>query len=100
MTRGLNSPATIATTAPLLGVLASCFGIASAFKGCGGEKWTCLAGTVEGLSEALIPTAFGLAVAIVASLGYRSLRACVDRFEVEMRNLSTQLLNCLILAHR
>jgi biopolymer transport protein ExbB/TolQ len=96
MKRGLGSLASIASTALSLGFFGSCIGIVSAFKGCGGEKWACLAATVEGVSEGLVPTALGLAVAIPAWVSYRYLSNCVAAFEVEMENASAELLDRML----
>jgi biopolymer transport protein ExbB/TolQ len=96
MKRGLGSLASIASTALFLGFFGTCIGIMFAFQGCSGEKWACLAATVKGISEGLAPTALGLMVAIPAWWGYRYLSNCVDAFEVEMENISGQLLDCLL----
>jgi biopolymer transport protein ExbB len=98
--RGLGSLASIASTALSLGFFGSCIGIVSAFKGCGGQKWACLAATVEGVSEGLVPTALGLVVAIPAWVGHRYLSNCVAAFEVEMETASAELLDRLLPARR
>jgi biopolymer transport protein ExbB/TolQ len=95
MKRGLGSLASIACTALTLGFFGTCIGIASVFTGCAGEKWACLAATVEGTSEGLVPTALGLVVAVPAWVGYRYLSNCVAAFEVEMENASAELLDRL-----
>jgi biopolymer transport protein ExbB/biopolymer transport protein TolQ len=100
MKKGLGSLASIASTALFLGFFGTCIGTVFAFKGCGGDKWTCLAATVEGISEGLVPTALGLIVAIPAWWGYRYLSNCVDAFEVEMENASAELLDRLLLKRR
>jgi biopolymer transport protein ExbB/TolQ len=100
MKRGLGSLASIASTALALGFFGTSIGIASAFKGCGGEKWACLAATVEGISEGLVPTALGLAVAVPAWVGYRYLSNCVAAFEVEMESASAELLDRLLPGRR
>jgi biopolymer transport protein TolQ len=100
MKRGLAGLASIASTALFLGFFGTCIGMVLAFRGCGGEKWACLAATVEGISEALTPTALGLIVAVPACWGYRYLSNCMVAFEMEMENASAELLDRLFLARR
>jgi biopolymer transport protein ExbB/TolQ len=97
MKRGLSSLGSIASTAPFVGFFGTWIGIVSVFKGCGGDQWTCLAATFEGISEALMPAALGLAVAILTLWGYRYLSNRVDAFKVEMEGVSADLLNYLSL---
>jgi len=82
MKRGLNSLATIASTAPLVGFYGTCIGIVSAFKGCGGEKWACIAATVWGIAEGLVPAAIGVFAAIPAWWGYRYLPSNTRKTEL------------------
>jgi biopolymer transport protein ExbB/TolQ len=48
-----------------------------------------------GLSEALVPAAFGVMVALVALWSYRYLVAEVEAFDSEMENASLQLIDQL-----
>ena len=91
MARGLSGLATVAATAPFVGMTGTVWGIFNSFPGCGGEKWTCMAAIVERLSESIMPAAFGLAAAITASWGYKYLRARMVDFDIEMRNAARDL---------
>ena len=93
--KGLNSLATIASTAPWIGVLATVMGIPSAFVGCAGEAWTCRAAVVIRLSISIWPTALSVIVALAALCFYKYLRAKVETFDSEMHNASLGLLNDL-----
>jgi biopolymer transport protein ExbB len=80
--RGLPLLATIASSAPFVGLLGTVFGIITAFtkmadptKGGGG-----LATVSAGIAEALLTTAVGLAVAIVAVWFYNYFAAKLDEF--------------------
>ena len=53
---------------------------------------------MQGLSEALIPTALGLLVAVPAYWGYKHLSHEVEVFHVEMENTSLESMNYL--SHR
>jgi biopolymer transport protein ExbB len=82
--RFLDALGTIASIAPLLGLLGTVTGIIKAFNainegGMGDPRM--LSG---GIAEALITTAAGLCVAIPALIGYKYLRRRVDRIVVDM----------------
>lgn len=89
--RFLNTLGTIASVAPLLGLLGTVTGIIKAFNaitqgGMGDPRM--LSG---GISEALITTAAGLLVAIPALIAYRYLRGRVERIVVDMEKDAIQL---------
>lgn len=82
--RGLPLLATIASSAPFVGLFGTVFGIITAFeqmadpsKGGGG-----LATVSAGIAEALLTTAVGLAVAIVAVWFYNYFASKLDEFGV------------------
>jgi biopolymer transport protein ExbB/TolQ len=95
MKRGLNSLATIASIAPLVGLGGTLIGMVSSFQGVDGERSALMAAYTERLSESLIPTALGLLVAIPAFLAYRYFRSELELMDVEMQNMSLQLTNWL-----
>jgi biopolymer transport protein ExbB/TolQ len=95
MKRGVDSLATIASTAPWLGLFGTLVGIVYAFGGCGGDKGTCMAATARGLSESLVPAALGLIVALVAMWGYKYLLTELEAFDLDMEAASLQLVNTL-----
>ncbi|MGH8263165.1 MAG: MotA/TolQ/ExbB proton channel family protein [Steroidobacterales bacterium] len=81
---------TIASIAPLLGLLGTVTGIIRAFNDLalkGGGDPRILSG---GIAEALITTAAGLLVAIPALVGYRYLRGRVEGLVVEMEKEAMQ----------
>jgi len=82
---------TIGSSAPFIGLFGTVVGIIKAFQnmaatGAGG--FTVVAG---GISEALIATAFGLAVAIVALMFYNYFQSRVERIEAMLRIHSARL---------
>ena len=99
MKRGLSGLATIACTAPLVGMFGTVIGIFDAFKGCGASRWVCLAATIEGICEALVTTALGLLVAVPATWCYNYLSSRMELFEVEMDLASLELVSYLVLHH-
>jgi biopolymer transport protein ExbB/TolQ len=62
--RGLSTLATIASTAPFVGLFGTEIGILDAFKGCEGSRQYCLSATAAGIAEALLTTALGMLVAV------------------------------------
>ena len=93
--RFLNSLGTIASISPLLGLLGTVSGIINSFKavmlgGMGDPRM--LAG---GISEALVTTAGGLAVAIPAFIAYRYLRGKVERIVIDMEKIAVQFADSL-----
>ena len=89
--RFLNTLGTIAAVSPLLGLLGTVLGMIKVFSvitdigvGSPGE----LAG---GISQALITTAAGIAVAIPSLMFYRYFRGKVDQLVVEMEQESIKL---------
>ena len=93
--RFLNTLGTIASISPLLGLLGTVTGIIRAFNavmlgGMGDPRL--LAG---GISEALITTAGGLAVAIPSFIAFRYLRGKVERIVVEMEKIAVNFADSL-----
>ena len=93
--RFLNSLGTIASISPLLGLLGTVTGIIRAFNavmlgGMGDPRM--LAG---GISEALITTAGGLAVAIPSFIAYRYLRGKVERIVIDMEKIAVKFADSL-----
>ncbi len=98
MKRGLNSLASIAATAPFVGIFGTVFGIANSFTGVDGEKSAILAALEQSLSESLLPTELGLLVAMLAFCSYKYFAARLEDCDAEMRSASLQLLNELAVA--
>jgi biopolymer transport protein ExbB len=93
--RFLNSLGTIASISPLLGLLGTVSGIINSFKavmlgGMGDPRM--LAG---GISEALVTTAGGLAVAIPSFIAYRYLRGKVERIVIDMEKIAVKFADSL-----
>lgn len=91
--RGLSGLATIGATAPFVGLFGTVVGILNAFKGIATSKATGLAAVAGGISEALVTTAIGLAVAIPAVMMFNYLNSRVEAFDVEMDNSSSELID-------
>ena len=96
--KGVGSLATIATTAPFIGLFGTVIGIINAFRGmstgAGG-----IAAVSGGIAEALVTTALGLFVAIPAAWMFNYFTQMLERFSVEMSNSSSELVDFFIKKH-
>jgi biopolymer transport protein ExbB len=93
MKRGLGTLATVGATAPFVGLLGTVVGIINAFRGmktAGGGDISAIAG---GIAEALITTAIGLFVAILAVWFYNYFTNKADMVSIEMSNASSELVD-------
>jgi biopolymer transport protein ExbB/TolQ len=95
MGKHLSGLASIAATAPFVGLFGTSIGIVNSFRGSDGDKSTILAALTGLLSESLVPTALSLLVAIVAWCGYQYFTTRMEAFKVEMKNGSSELLTYL-----
>lgn len=91
--RGLGALATIANTAPFVGLFGTTFGIINSFKSMASAESGGLAAIAGGISEALITTAFGLFVAVPAVWFFNYFSNRVETFGVDMNNSMLELLD-------
>jgi biopolymer transport protein ExbB/biopolymer transport protein TolQ len=94
--KGLGNLATISTTAPFVGLFGTVVGIINAFRGMAISGSGGLGAVSAGIAEALATTAFGLFVAVPAVWMYNVFLNKVERFNVEMSNASSQLIDYFI----
>ncbi len=97
--RGLGGLATIGATAPFIGLFGTVVGIINAFRGMAITGSGGLGAVSAGIAEALVTTAFGLFVAIPAVWLYNYFLNQVERFQVEMANSSSELVDFFIKKH-
>jgi biopolymer transport protein ExbB/TolQ len=92
--RGVGGLATIATTAPFIGLFGTVIGIMHAFEDIAGASGAGGFATVsQGIAEALAATALGLLVAIPAAWMYNYLSGRIDRLNAEMETSSSELMD-------
>ncbi|HEX7150749.1 MAG TPA: MotA/TolQ/ExbB proton channel family protein [Thermoanaerobaculia bacterium] len=96
MKKGLGNLATISTTAPFIGLFGTVLGIITAFQGMALSGSGGLGAVSAGIAEALGATALGLFVAVPAVWMYNYFLNKVERFQVEMSNSSSQLIDYFI----
>ena len=86
----VGSLKSIAFTAPYLGLVGTCEGILSAFGGIGMQKDAARAMITMRMALALIPTAAGIPVAILATYSYNYLRTRIDLLAGEVFDAGQQ----------
>ena len=81
---GLPNLAVISSVAPFVGLFGTVWGIMSSFAAIAQAQDTSLATVAPGIAELLAATAYGLAAAIPASIGYNRIGAAYARLGQEM----------------
>jgi biopolymer transport protein TolQ len=93
--RRLTWLATIAQTAPFVGLFGTVMGVVDAFHGLGSAGAATLRAVAPGISEALITTAAGLFVAVPAVVAYNQFTARIRIFASATDDFCRELLNSL-----
>lgn len=96
MERFLNTLGTIAQVTPLLGLLGTVIGMIKVFTAITAQGVGNAGALAGGISEALITTAAGLAIAIPALMFYRYFQRKVDELVVSMEQESLKLVEVLL----
>jgi biopolymer transport protein ExbB/biopolymer transport protein TolQ len=94
--RGLGILATVAATAPFVGLLGTTMGIVNAFVGMAASGSGGIAAISAGVAEALITTAFGLLVAIPAVWAFNYFQVKIENLTAEMTYTSKEFIDYLI----
>jgi biopolymer transport protein ExbB len=93
--RYLTTLGTIAAIAPFLGLLGTVLGMIDMFGGIGTHGLGDPSIVASGISQALVATASGLAVAIPSLMAYRYFRGRVDVLLLDMEQEALQLIEIL-----
>ena len=91
--RGLSILATIATSAPFIGLFGTISGIINAFRGMALTGSGGIGAVAGGISEALVTTAFGIGVAIIALWCFNLLNTKIEVYDAEMNNTTSQIID-------
>jgi biopolymer transport protein ExbB/biopolymer transport protein TolQ len=94
--KGTSHLATIATTAPFIGLFGTVVGIINAFAGMASTGSGGIGAVSAGIAEALVATSIGLFVAIPAAWMYNYFVGKLERFGVEMSNSASELVDYFI----
>jgi biopolymer transport protein TolQ len=93
MTQLVPFLATAGNTTPFIGLFGTVWGIMGSFHGIGLRGSASLAVVAPGISEALVATAAGLAVAIPAVIGFNYFTQKIRTIESELQSFSADFLN-------
>jgi biopolymer transport protein ExbB len=93
--RGLSVLASVGSVAPFVGLLGTVVGIISAFQGIAATGSGGLSAVSAGISEALVETALGLAVAIPAVLAFNFLSTQIARDEISLAAAAGELVDLI-----
>jgi len=91
--KALNFLATTGSATPFIGLFGTVWGIMSSFQDIGHRGSASLAVVAPGISEALVATAAGLAVAIPAVICFNHFSARLEEFESNMERFAADFLN-------
>ncbi len=94
--KGLSLVATIATSSPFIGLFGTIAGIINAFRGMALTGSGGIGAVAGGIAEALITTAFGIGVAIIALWCYNILNSKVEVYQAEMANTKSEIIDFFI----
>lgn len=87
--------ATTGNTTPFIGLFGTVWGIMNSFHGIGQRGSASLAVVAPGISEALVATAAGLAVAIPAVIAFNYFMQKIRIIESELQSFSSDFLNII-----
>jgi biopolymer transport protein ExbB/TolQ len=94
--RGLSGLATVGSTAPFVGLFGTVVGIIGAFVALATEQNAGIGAVGGAIAEALVATAFGIAVAVPAVWLFNYFTNKVSSFTVEMENSASELIDYFI----
>jgi len=89
--KGLGLFATVAASAPFIGLFGTVIGIMNAFTNIAAQQQTNLAVVAPGIAQALLATAFGLGAAIPAVMFYNKFTGDLDRFGDRLDTFSDEV---------
>ncbi|MBX3243561.1 MAG: MotA/TolQ/ExbB proton channel family protein [Acidobacteria bacterium] len=94
--RGLSGLATVGSTAPFVGLFGTVVGIIGAFVALAQQENAGIGTVGAAIAEALVATAFGIAVAVPAVWLFNYFTNKVTSFGVEMENSASELVDYFI----
>jgi biopolymer transport protein ExbB/TolQ len=94
--KGLPTVATVATSSPFIGLFGTIAGIINAFRGMALTGSGGIGAVAGGIAEALITTAFGIGVAIIALWCYNGLNSRTEVIGAEMDNAASEVIDFFV----
>jgi biopolymer transport protein ExbB/TolQ len=94
--RGMTIMATVATSSPFIGLFGTIAGIINAFRGMALTGSGGIGAVAGGIAEALVTTAFGIGVAIIALWCYNGLNSKTEVIDAEMDNATSEVVDFFV----
>jgi biopolymer transport protein ExbB/TolQ len=94
--RGMSVMATIATSSPFIGLFGTIAGIINAFRGMALTGSGGIGAVAGGIAEALITTAFGIGVAVIALWCFNGLNSKTEVIGAEMDNAASEVIDFFV----
>ncbi len=94
--RGQTIMATVATSSPFIGLFGTIAGIINAFRGMALTGSGGIGAVAGGIAEALVTTAFGIGVAIIALWCFNGLNSKTEVINAEMQNASSEVIDFFV----
>ena len=91
--QGTTFLASVASSAPFIGLFGTVWGIMNAFQGLSQAKSSTIQAVAPGISEALVATAIGLLAAIPAAIAYNYFAVSVRHFRESMDKFSSEFID-------
>jgi biopolymer transport protein ExbB len=94
--RGLAGLATVGSTAPFVGLFGTVFGIINSFQAMAKNESGGIGAVSAGIAEALVTTAVGIGVAIVAVLLYNYFTSKIEALQVDINESTLEIIDMLV----
>lgn len=98
--KGMTALAVITSSAPLLGLFGTVWGVMLAFQAMAASGSANIAELAPGISSALLTTVVGLVVAIPSTIAYNVLQAKIEAYTVQLEGFGEELMGKLSLNYR
>ncbi len=98
--KGMTALAVITSSAPLLGLFGTVWGVMLAFQAMAASGSANIAELAPGISSALLTTVVGLIVAIPSTIAYNVLQAKIEAYTVQLEGFGEELMGKLALNYR
>ena len=98
--RGMTALAVFTSSAPLLGLFGTVWGVMLAFQTMAASGVADIAALAPGISSALLTTVVGLVVAIPSTIFYNVLQSKVEAYTVRLEGFAEELMGKLSLHYR
>ena len=95
--KGMTVLAVITSSAPLLGLFGTVWGVMLAFQAMAASGSANIAELAPGISSALLTTVVGLVVAIPSTIAYNTLHAKIEAYTVQLEGFAEELMGKLSL---